>query len=182
MDADETVVTVSDDDDIRHIAARRRAIIKMHGSLDDGYPAEWLAPGPVITRGDYENYETRRPRTWNVLRAPYLGRRFLFLGFSFTDPNVEILQRLARTTGTAQADQHIAVMRRPSFPHPRVQNRRPLNPDACVDQFDVVFPVVSQTFCRNKDGCRRCALSPDDYSGLTCRCFEMDMPRLYVSA
>jgi hypothetical protein len=37
----------------------------------------------------------------------------LFLGFSFTDPNVEILLRLARTLGTATGDRHIAVIKHP---------------------------------------------------------------------
>ena len=46
---------------------------------------------------------------WTVLRASYFSRSMLFMGFSFTDPNVDILLRLARTLGTAGGDRHYAV-------------------------------------------------------------------------
>ena len=55
-----------------------------------------------------------RPRTWAQLRASYLTRTMLFMGFSFADPNVAVLLRLARLTGTAAGDRHLAVLRRPS--------------------------------------------------------------------
>lgn len=103
------------DEEIRKLGSSRTAVIKMHGSIDDlsdpTTPA-W-AERPVITRGDYERYEMRRPRTWALLRAAYMSRTFLFVGFSFKDPNVEILQRLARLNETASGDQHFAIMRRP---------------------------------------------------------------------
>ena len=104
-------VVVAGDDLIHNIASRRRAIIKMHGSI--GADSRW-EQRPVITRTDYERYELDHPRTWTVLRSSYMSRTMLFLGFSFTDPNIEILLRLARTLGTASGDRHIAVMKRPS--------------------------------------------------------------------
>jgi hypothetical protein len=100
-----------DEDSIREIASNQRTIIKMHGSIGDG-PPDWVVP-PVITRTDYERYESDHHRMWTVLRASYLSRMMLFLGFSFTDPNVEILLRLARTLGTATGDRHIAVIKHP---------------------------------------------------------------------
>jgi SIR2-like protein len=100
------------EDSIAEIASNRaRTVIKMHGSIE-GTPPDWVA-APVITRTDYERYEIDHPRMWTVLRASYLSRMMLFLGFSFTDPNVEILLRLARTLGTAAGDRHIAVIKRP---------------------------------------------------------------------
>jgi hypothetical protein len=82
-----------DEDTIRVIASNyQRTVIKMHGSINTGL--NWAA-SPVITRTDYEQYEGKHPRMWTVLRASYLSRTMLFLGFSFTDPNVEILLRLA---------------------------------------------------------------------------------------
>lgn len=113
LDRRPTLVTT--DDEIRNLGSTRTSIIKMHGSINDlGGPtkATW-AESPVITRGDYERYEIRRPRTWALLRAAYMSRTFLFIGFSFTDPNVEILQRLARLNETARGDQHFAILRRP---------------------------------------------------------------------
>lgn len=106
------VALALDEDSIHEIASNNpRAVIKMHGAIGDTPPA-WVAP-PVITRTDYERYEFDHPRMWTVLRASYLSRMMLFLGFSFTDPNVEILLRLARTLGTAANDRHIAVIKRP---------------------------------------------------------------------
>ncbi|SIM08046.1 SIR2 family protein [Mycobacteroides abscessus] len=100
-----------DEESVRMIASNQRAVIKMHGSLNVS-PPQWKSL-PVITRTDYERYELEHPRMWTVLRATYLSRTMLFLGFSFTDPNVEILLRLARTLGTAAGDRHVAVLKTP---------------------------------------------------------------------
>lgn len=108
------------DDEIRNIGSSRTALIKMHGSINDEVAPHW-AERPVITRGDYERYEIARPRTWALLRAAYMSRMFLFLGFSFTDPNIEILHRLARLNDTASNDQHFAIMRRPDDSEPDEQ-------------------------------------------------------------
>jgi hypothetical protein len=107
----DTAVAV-DEATVRVIASNQRAVIKMHGSISAGPPPHWDSP-PVITRTDYERYEIDHPRMWTVLRATYLSRTMLFLGFSFADPNVEILLRLARTLRTAAADRHIAVLKTP---------------------------------------------------------------------
>lgn len=100
------------DEDIRSMGTAERTIIKMHGSIDAGPPRSWAQP-PVLTRTDYETYEDNRPRTWALLRASYLSRTMLFLGFSFTDPNVELLLRLARRYGTAVFDRHLTVIKQP---------------------------------------------------------------------
>jgi hypothetical protein len=100
------------DRDIKRISSSSRSVIKMHGSVSTAQPPAWTSP-PVITRSDFETYETSHRRTWAMLLAAHLSRTFLFLGFSFADPNVEILQRLARVHGTATGNRHMTVMRRP---------------------------------------------------------------------
>lgn len=111
---------VINDQTINLIASNRRVIIKMHGSI--GAQNQWEQP-PVITRTDYERYELDNPRLWTVLRSSYMSRQFLFLGFSFTDANIEILLRLARTLGTAAHDRHIAVMKSPDHDRPAEEHR-----------------------------------------------------------
>ncbi len=111
---------VINDDTIDRIASNRSAIIKMHGSV--GADNQW-EQRPVITRTDYERYELINPRLWTVLRSSYMSRQFLFLGFSFTDANIEILLRLARTLGTAASDRHIAVMKSPDADRPMEEHR-----------------------------------------------------------
>ena len=80
---------IATDDDVRLIGRYKRSIIKMHGSIASA-TATWTSP-PVITRTDYETYETRRLRTWALLRATYLSKthavpRFQLLGSQHRDP------------------------------------------------------------------------------------------------
>lgn len=112
---DSRVIAV--DDEIREIGTTRRAIVKMHGSITPGASPNWASP-PVITRTDYERYEQDRPRTWALLQAAYLSQTMLFIGFSFADPNIGILQRLSRRYGTAASNRHVTIMRRPSSAEP----------------------------------------------------------------
>lgn len=97
------------------VGSKSRTVIKMHGSVNAS--RAWASP-PVVTRTDYENYPTDRPRTWAVLQGAYLSRTLLFLGFSFTDPNVEVLLKLARRYGRMAGHlgpqtRHMTVLRRP---------------------------------------------------------------------
>jgi hypothetical protein len=114
-------VVVRDEDLADRRTAWDRRIIKMHGGLDP--QGGWAAP-PVITRQDYETYESTHPRMWAALTATFLTRSVLFLGFSFDDPNVEVLLRLARTRLQLGGPEHFTVFRRPTtdrdrqlFPH-----------------------------------------------------------------
>jgi len=107
-------VIASDDDLKERQRPSRRRILKMHGSLSLAQPPSWRQP-PVITRRDYEEYEASHPRLWAALKAAYLTRSMLFLGFSFADPNIELLLRLSRLLN-AGASEHFTVLRRPSEP------------------------------------------------------------------
>ena len=84
----------------------RRRVNKMHGSIEP--------PGPlVLTRNDYEQYPTTHPRFWQLPQAQFLTQTFLFLGFSFTDPNLELVFRLARTHTPDTPREHFAIMKEP---------------------------------------------------------------------
>jgi hypothetical protein len=102
------VVIARDEDvvDTRTLSGRR--VVKMHGGLDRG---GGFAP-PVITRTDYENFPATHPRIWALLRATFLSRSMLFLGFSFDDPNLGVMLRLARSIDSPRM--HYTVMRRPA--------------------------------------------------------------------
>jgi hypothetical protein len=105
-------VITSDDDLKERRRLQRRRVMKMHGSLSPSEPPTWEQP-PVITRQDYEEYESRHPRLWAALRATYLTKSILFLGFSFTDPNIDVLLQLSRTLLHIGAPEHFTVLRRP---------------------------------------------------------------------
>ncbi|MBW8173998.1 SIR2 family protein [Ornithinimicrobium sp. Arc0846-15] len=106
-------VVTSDDDLLDRTTHASRRLIKMHGSVSkDG--SSWEAP-PVITRGDYEAYQGKNMRMWSALQATYLTRSTLFVGFSFSDPNIDILLRLSRTMPQKSSHaEHFTVLRRPT--------------------------------------------------------------------
>lgn len=97
------------------LAPRLTRIVKLHGSLgiDENDLLIWRVP-PVITRSHFETYATDHPLFWADLTASFLTSTFLFLGFSFDDPNVEVLLRLSRTIRPEiRRSPHYAIMRRP---------------------------------------------------------------------
>jgi SIR2-like domain len=109
-------IVISADEGAAAYSTGSAVIVKMHGGYKMvGGSARWEAR-PVLTRGDFERYEAEHPRLWARLKATYLTRTMLFLGFSFTDPNIELLLRLARQQGTVGGNAHLAVLRRPTKP------------------------------------------------------------------
>lgn len=67
---------------------REVVIYKMHGDISE--------PGSAtITKQDYEQYFQTHETFINALRGELITKTFLFLGFSFTDPNLDyVLSRL----------------------------------------------------------------------------------------
>lgn len=99
---------------LRRVGERR--LYKMHGSIP--YGATQPVGGRsqlVITRNDYERYaEATHPRLWRLLQAQFLTSSFLFLGFSFEDPNFgEIFKMIRRAITDGPLMPHYALMRRP---------------------------------------------------------------------
>lgn len=127
-----------------------RRIIKMHGSLSPDEHS-WITP-PVISRTDFERYEFRFPRIWSLLRATFLTKSFLFLGFSFSDPNIELLLRLARSQDRSSiTPEHFTVLTKPSDPDDRILHDlrvRDLESTGIavveVDHFDDIAPVIQR--------------------------------------
>ncbi|MES5482117.1 SIR2 family protein [Bradyrhizobium sp. INPA03-11B] len=85
---------------------RDAILYKMHG--DVGHPSE-----AVLTRNDYESYPTRRPGFLNALSGDLTGKTFLFLGFSFTDPNLDHVLSQLRLRYHDSQRQHYCLMRIP---------------------------------------------------------------------
>lgn len=109
--ADPEALVICKDDDVKKVGTARKTIIKMHGSINQDNQA-W-DEAPVITRSDFESYEDTHHRLWALLRASYLSKTLLFLGFSFADANIEILLRLARRHGMAAGNRHLTVLKKP---------------------------------------------------------------------
>jgi hypothetical protein len=84
-------------------------LYKMHGCITQPHEA-------VITKDDYEQYERKRPLFVESLKGDLISKTFLFLGFSFTDPNIDyILSRVRVLLGT-NVREHYCIMRSPQRP------------------------------------------------------------------
>jgi hypothetical protein len=106
-------VVVELEDDFLEVGAATRRVYKMHGSIrhGDDVPVGGVDK-LVISNADFDFYETQHPRFWQLLQAQILTKSFLFLGFSFTDPNFEAALRLVRITTHGRLMNHYAIMLR----------------------------------------------------------------------
>lgn len=75
----------SETDQLSIIKYGRDAIVyKMHGDVN--HPAQ-----AVLTKEDYELYEHKRPLFRTALKGDLVSKVFLFIGFSFEDPNLDYI-------------------------------------------------------------------------------------------
>lgn len=149
---------VAEDDLLDRGTHASRRLIKMHGSVNAA-GSGW-ARLPVITRGDYEGYQNVNPRMWSALQATYLTRSTLFLGFSFSDPNVDILLRLSRTMPHSAEGEHFTVLRRPQdsdkqkLHDHRVRDLENSGVAVCeVEQYDELIPILRALERRTRQRC-----------------------------
>ena len=97
----------SQNSDIGHEKPWAHTIIyKMHGSVT--HPAD-----VVIAKDDYELYRKVRPAFLQLLTGHLVSMQMLFLGFSFTDPNLSHLFASIRETFVNDGPTHYAIVRKP---------------------------------------------------------------------
>lgn len=82
---------------------RDAVVYKMHG--DHQHPTK-----AVLTKQDYERYHLDRGEFLTALNGDLVSKTFLFIGFSFSDPNLEtVLSRLHATYGEHQRSHYCFV-------------------------------------------------------------------------
>lgn len=86
---------------------RRDALLyKMHGDVSNPASA-------VLTKDDYESYSSsRRGQLFSTaLRGDLVSKTFLFLGFSFSDPNIDYILGRVRILLESNRREHFCLMR-----------------------------------------------------------------------
>lgn len=89
--------------------ARDVVLYKMHGCVTQPQHA-------VISKDDYEKYEQQRPLFVESLKGDLIAKTFLFLGFSFTDPNIDYILSRVRVLLGENVREHFCIMRSPERP------------------------------------------------------------------
>lgn len=102
--------TKSRNDDVgRERPGAHAVLYKMHGTVE--HPTE-----VVIAKDDYELYRRERPNFLHALTGHLITKQILFLGFSFTDPNLALLFGAIREASHQAGPTHYAIVRRPQRP------------------------------------------------------------------
>lgn len=88
-----------------HRPRRDVTVYKMHGDID--------IPGSiVITRDDYERYPQEKELFALSLKSDLLSKTFLFIGFSFYDPNLLQIMAQLRLSATGTPRTHYCIYRK----------------------------------------------------------------------
>ncbi|KQL33557.1 hypothetical protein AN960_21025 [Bacillus sp. FJAT-25509] len=84
---------------------RDAVIYKMHGDINHPNDA-------VIIKDDYESYFLKMSSYITALSGDLVSKTFLFLGFSFTDPNLDYVLSRIRSTYTNNQRRHYCIMKK----------------------------------------------------------------------
>lgn len=84
---------------------KRDAIVyKMHGDVE--HPSE-----AILTKDDYESYHVKMQPFLNALSGDLISKTFLFIGFSFTDPNLDYILSRVRIAYSRDQRPHYCLLK-----------------------------------------------------------------------
>ncbi len=131
-----------------NIPKRDAVVYKMHGDVS-------LPDQAILTKDDYEGYNEKRPLYTTALQGDLVAKTFLFIGFSFDDPNLEyILSRIRILLGQNQRD-HYCFFKK--------ANRKDFKTDADFNYAEIKHQLKIKDLRRYSIN----ALLIDDYSEIT---------------
>ena len=84
---------------------RDAVVFKMHGDIEHPDKA-------ILTKDDYEKYHLTHGPFIAALAGDLVEHTFLFLGFSFTDPNLDYVLARIRATFSTNQRQHFCAMKK----------------------------------------------------------------------
>jgi hypothetical protein len=93
-------------DHLKLTKPKRDAIVyKMHGDIDHPDDA-------ILTKDDYERYQSTRGQYVTALSGDLVAKMFLFLGFSFTDPNLDYILSRVRISLHGKPRDHYCIFKK----------------------------------------------------------------------
>lgn len=84
---------------------RDAVVYKMHGDVEHAADA-------VLTKDDYVQYERNHPFFRSVLQGDLISKTFIFIGFSFEDPNLDSILNQIRLLLDENIRNHYCFMKR----------------------------------------------------------------------
>lgn len=91
-----------------HLATTKRkrdaVVYKMHGDIDHPDSA-------ILTKDDYEKYPLKMKPYITALSGDLISKTFLFVGFSFTDPNLDYIMSRVKAYFEEHQRQHYCIFK-----------------------------------------------------------------------
>jgi len=84
---------------------RDSVVYKMHGDID-------FPNNTILTKDDYEKYHILMDQYISMLTGDLASKTFLFIGFSFTDPNLDYILSRVRIAYDTSARTHYCFLRK----------------------------------------------------------------------
>lgn len=108
-------VKVNEDSVSRNVTNSEVEIIKMHGCISRSRHEDI-----VITQEDYEDFLHNKPAMSQRLCNDLLKKSFLFIGYSYRDPNIRNIMVAARRLSGKSTQEHYLVLKRAEHDDPVV--------------------------------------------------------------
>lgn len=106
-------VKVNDDMISRNVNNSEIEIIKMHGCISRSHHDEI-----TITEEDYEDFLVNKPAISQRLCNDLLKKSFLFIGYSYRDPNIKNIMVTARRLSKKSTQEHYIIIKRATDKEP----------------------------------------------------------------
>lgn len=87
---------------LTNIKTQESLIIKAHGTIDD-------VDGMVFTQKQYHNSKKKHPEFYQILRALFLTNTVLFLGYSLSDPDINLMLETMANTSSPSSPHYVIV-------------------------------------------------------------------------
>lgn len=133
------------EDIIHNIKSYDNLIIKAHGSIDS-------PDNLIFTEDNYYKSLRDNPLFYKLLESLFLTHTVLFIGYSLSDPDINLLFNTAANTASAMSPHYVLLT---TGTHPQLINHRKKNfniaPIIYGERHDELTPALEELFLRVRD-------------------------------